>query len=723
MIKRLRRMRDDSGAMLVIAMAIVTTVALVTTAILTHAWTNFRASTNLRAVAGSAYAADAAGKVAVNNLRLGATAPGWQTPSIPGLWDHWVYTNNADGAGCFGLTDGADGDTANDDPRSNLVLSNVYPAAGNQNAASSAFVECTPVPGTGVFGGGGGVVIDDPDPTDAFARALTTVGTTGAMQGVTVNPLGSGGDAPMPMRGGVASRSFINVEAGALVTDGYVKAQGDCYGAGDIVAGVDQNNVEQQFCNAAGSVPMPSVPTSPLTGVPTDFRDPSDFTGTCQFLPGFYNNAAALTAAVNSCGTARFLSGKYYFDFVDEEHGGENVWNITTHLIGGDLTTPTDSTIPGRCVSPISRNSGDGVQFVFGNNSRITVSDTAHVELCGPTNGGEAPMTLYQQQSGSTASPTTLSDLAAGTVTEKSGNGGGFKWTTSVRTPAAATPQAAIAAADASNLAYTIAGNNDDVGLDLQNFPNLSTIPAGADITSAQVRVKYTKTTVDPNDRLTVTVKDETPGNVNVSAPDGSGWGSAEIASQLRDALQDGAFTNTRPVLELRMLNASTGDTLRIDAVQLSLTYVPPTLRAATDVMFINAPAGNFHGEFVVQGATYAPNGYVRLVPGSFDNALVAFRWGLVALGVDFKAQPSQQFGYPLVSIPDSGTGLNSRTVVVDLKIHVCVEQATCAADPTPDLTARIMITDPPYNTSGTYEGIPEPGQRKMQVLSWAEQN
>mgnify|MGYP006139369063 CR=1 FL=1 len=40
--------------------------------------------------------------------------------------------------------------TANDDPRNNLELNNVYPAAGNQTSASSAGVECSPVPGTGI---------------------------------------------------------------------------------------------------------------------------------------------------------------------------------------------------------------------------------------------------------------------------------------------------------------------------------------------------------------------------------------------------------------------------------------------------------------------------------------------------------------------------------------------------------------------------------------------
>ncbi len=39
------------------------------------------------------------------------------------------------------------------------------------------------MPGTGIFGAGTGVGIDDPDPTDSFARALTTVGTTGTCRG------------------------------------------------------------------------------------------------------------------------------------------------------------------------------------------------------------------------------------------------------------------------------------------------------------------------------------------------------------------------------------------------------------------------------------------------------------------------------------------------------------------------------------------------------------
>ena len=104
---------------------------------------------------------------------------------------------------------------------------------------------------------------------------------------------------------------------------------------------------------------------------------------------------------MNGCTTAKFASGMYYFDFRDEDAtAGQNVWNIATTVIGGEYV---GDTIPGACKSPIFNDPIPGVQFVFGGTSRITVSDTAHIELCGPSNGGEPPMTLYQQQTGSGA--------------------------------------------------------------------------------------------------------------------------------------------------------------------------------------------------------------------------------------------------------------------------------------------------------------------------------
>lgn len=709
---RLQRLRaDDTGVMLVIALIIITTVAVVTGALLSHGRTNFRTTAVLEGVAGTSYSADTAAKVALNNLRLGAKQPGWVTPTFPGFWNDWVYTNNADGAGCFG----ADGVL----PRNDLELKNLYPKAGDQTAATSARVECSVVPGTGIFGAGSGVGIDDPDPTDAFARSLTTVGTTGTRQGMILKPLGTGNTAAMPVRGGIASKSYITVDNGALVTDGYVKAEGTCTGV--IISS------PAKVCNQPGAVAMPVAPPSPLSSVPT-YLDPGAYSASaaivaqrCRFQPGFYNNAQALSAAVNSCSTARFASGDYYFDFRDEDRGtGQNAWNVATRLIGGEYVSDS---IPGACKSPIFNDPVPGVRFVFGGTSRITVGDTAHVELCGPSNGGEPPLTLFQQQDGASAAAVTLSDLSAGsvvhgTITRRDD----FQVSVPPAPPTAPGPPGptlrdAVVAADGVSLTWKASANNRNAALDLSDFA-VSSVPRGSDISSAVVRVKYTKTSAQ---NLDVAVQEQ-PLTVSVSAPDATGWGSADVTASMRSLLENGSFTSTRPLLALRLLGAAKDDALRIDAVTLSVTYTPPSLRAAQDVDFILEPGGNFKGKFVVQGATFAPRGYVNLDPGSNTTALVAFRWGLVASGVNLKAQPSQTFGYPLVSMPDAGHGLGNKVTVVDLLVYVCVEQGTCASGGTHALTVRASITDPPYTAWGSGAARPEPGRRRIEVLSWAEQ-
>ena len=693
MTRRLRQWRDDSGVMLVVALLVITTVALVTGVLLSHGWTNFRATVGLRGVAGTSYAADAAGKVAINNLRLGSDAPGWVAPTFPGLWDDWVYTNNADGTGCFGVT-------AAQAVQNTLTLNNVYPAAGNQTSASSARVECTSVPGTGIFGGGSGVGINDPDPTDAFARALTTIGT-GSLQGMTLKPLGTGNNAPMPMRGGVASKTFIDVDNGALVTDGYVWANGNCIG--QIVG-------SEKICNSPGKVPTPTTPASPLSSVPT-YRDPS--AQGCSFQPGFYNNAAALSTAVNSCSPAYFASGDYYFDFRDEDHGGTNAWNITTKVIGGQTSGSTS--IPGACLNPINNSSVNGVRFVFGANSRITMGDSAQVELCGPSNSGNAPMTLYQQQAGTTNAAVSLNNLT-GTATQVTGGKidnftivGGGNMTNAVN------------AAGGSSLAWLSTKKDQTAALNVNAITGLygaTGVPAGSDITSATVRVKYTKSSATVPLQVAAANGTATATPVTVSAPDGTGWGTANVTDQMVTLLGTGTYNATKPTLQVRLPGSAKDDTLTIDAITLSVTYVPPSLRAATDVTFIQATP-NFGGKLVVQGATYTPNGYIDMNPGNSSTGLVAFRWGIVALGVNFKAQPQQLFGYPLVSIPDPGTGFGSRVTIVDLKVYVCVQSGTCASGGKHALTARVMITDPPYGASGA----PVPGRRQIKVLSWAEQN
>ena len=124
----------DDGAILIIAIVVVTAVALVVGAVLTRGDGSLRATVALREVAGSSYAADAAANVAINNLRTGQGFAGNPTES--------GFNNSLDGVGCFGNNVGVGG-------TDKLSLDGFYPATGSLGP-SSALVECTGESGTGM---------------------------------------------------------------------------------------------------------------------------------------------------------------------------------------------------------------------------------------------------------------------------------------------------------------------------------------------------------------------------------------------------------------------------------------------------------------------------------------------------------------------------------------------------------------------------------------------
>src|SRR6478672_3453996 len=127
-----RRPRDDDGAILVIAMIIVTSVALVVGAVLTRGDGSLRATVALRQVAGTTYAADGAAQVAINDLRAGYWDPAATVTKPSG----WAF-NNATGTGCFGYN--GDGSTID-----GLQLPGFYPAAKSSGEGpTSAYVTCT----------------------------------------------------------------------------------------------------------------------------------------------------------------------------------------------------------------------------------------------------------------------------------------------------------------------------------------------------------------------------------------------------------------------------------------------------------------------------------------------------------------------------------------------------------------------------------------------------
>ncbi len=691
-MQRHRSGASDDGAILVIVLIIITSVALVTGALLTQGSTNFTATVGLRKVAGTAYAADTATKIAINTIRLGENA---NTPdaSYPSGTPHgWVYDNNTDGTGCFGKV------ASSGAAMTQLTMPNVYPPTQSGGPVQTATVVCTPVKGTGLFGSDG-IVIKKLPVTDPFSSALTTVGNSAviAQDGMILKPLGSGGT--MPIRGGIASNTNISVTNGTVRSDTAISANGACTTSGG-----------GKFVPAcSGTMTVPSAAASPLSAVPP-YRDPAATVG-CEFQPGFYNNGAALTAAVNACSVAHFASGQYYFDFADGV-----TWDIAKTVIGGELVA--GHSMPGACRSPIDTPSTAGVQFVFGASSNITVEDTGRVELCGPSNGGAPPMTIFQQQTGSTPAAVAVGPVAASDVTTKptvSNQNDAFVPNPNGGPTGPTLAAAVVTGGDSLTAQWTATKKNNTGELDLRNFAGLSTIPVGATVTSAKLNVTYTSGLTAGGTFKAGVAGVTAPAPIAVSA---SG-ADTDVTSLLAAKFQTGSFDVSTPTIQLLLASGSNSDMVSIDKVTLAVSYVPKALRAAVTGNFIRQQGGNFNGIFVVEGATYAPNGNVTLTPGSGSNALIAFRWGLLAWGVSFQSQPTQTFGYPLVSLPDVGYGLGSEVTAVDLKTYLCTGTDPCDTTGTPVLTSRVQFTD-----AVTGAGIvdPTPGKRKVGIMSWAEQ-
>lgn len=725
-----QRSRRDDGAMLIFALILITVIAVVTGALLALGGAKLDATIALRTVAGNAYAADAAAKIAVNDIEWGGSSTVPTTTgsgSIPngscsatggtacypnganGTPSGWVFDNNTDGTGCFGQSTGS-----GNPPLTQITLPNFY-TDPHSGAKQTATVVCSGVQGTGLFGSGSQVLVSGTDP---FSRALTTVGPAGqsgipdcsanssstVSSGVYIKGLGG----PIPIRGSIESNSCIQVDNGALLSSGTVTANPNSSCG---------HNVSGSYLTAcSGSYVTPSSDGSPLSSVP-GYKDAS--TQNCNFQPGFYNSGASLstwTNKTNCPGGVTFASGIYYFDFADGVP-----WTVTNRVVGGNAV-PGHS-IPGACVSPIGSLSSTGVQFVFGYTSQMILgqgSSSPQIELCGPTNGGNAPLTLYQQQAGSTPTSQNIGPNASGAVTTLPTVANRNDAFTATGSGATLTNAVADTATPAKTDDWKATAKGNGGELDLANL-GLASIPVGATINSANLAVTY-KSGLSNGATFTANIAGQPAGSA-VSLPAASSTSyvtnSVSLASLLQAQLNTGAFNSTsRPTVQLQIAATNKNDTMSVDKVALSVTYTPAALRAAPSAQAFITSGTNFAGQFVVEGATYAPKGYINVNPGG-TGSLVSFRWGILAYGVGIQSQPAQLFGYPLISIPDVGYGFGSAVTAVDIKVYLCTGSSPCSTSGRSALTSRVEFTDK-LDANGILSPIP--GQRQVTVLSWAEQ-
>ena len=719
-LRRLGRVRDDRGTILVIALIIVTVIAVVVGALLTRGDGSIRATVKLREVAGTTYAADSAAQLAINALRTGyhgesQEPAGWAFANepIPGV-------NPPKRQGCFGWT----GDPANAaslaaDPA--LLLKSFYPAAKSSGGTpTSAYVECKIEDQTG--DAGPKVPINN---RNKPGYALVTLG----------GPVdATGSKAPgLLVRGGIYSNG--SVKGLVKVTEGGLTALGPC----DATVTASPRN-----CNTGGpAIPDPGY-ASELGGSVPPFRKPPaacNANNIAVFEPGYYDDAVALTTATNKCAVAWFKPGTYYFDFHNDScanvcpanlfgTGGtsSNVWRINGATVvggtpigpsGGVIAQPSSTpTIPGSCQNPITDVAAQGVQFVFGGSSQIYIDQNSRVELCASYHDDRPPIELYGLKTGSTPTPANANGLTALTVPTQGAFG-------------ATATAANIAAANDGKAATwtTTSGNAQSTTLVASGFKPAASIPAGSVLSSATLRIchKDADGTADSQASAKIRIGATTTAALTVPL---SGTAvtcpaitipAAEL-NKLQTEVHDNGFDKSTTLAEVEYTAKAKKNaaTTTLDSIQLDLTTYAPVLRGqggtciqggASGCKFISMKNGNNKIVLYFQGTTYVPYGDLDLILGNFASEIMKF--GLVARQVEFSFwNGASDQDYPVIEIPDNSPGFGVKSTIVQLSVYVCPSSPTCDGSGRVALTSRVQLWDP--------DGSPVKNERAVRVLSWS---
>ncbi|WP_238408245.1 hypothetical protein [Pimelobacter simplex] len=416
---------DDQGVSLIFALLIVGVVAVVATVLVGQSFTNTATTISARQVASTQYAADAAARYAVNQVRLSDLSAGL----------------------CSSTT-----------AVTTLDLPDFYPQ-GQTAVAQKAHVDCAPAPDNGqVPGGGGGVTCPTTGacPNASPGTALLTLDANPSRVGIYVNAQG-----PSPtirIRGGVFSNSRITVNAGEFrnswcpatavgattydCTDTtprtYVIAKGACSGTISFAQtgttrqcnytpandprGADPGVARTGYTPAA-SYGTPSPPTglamSQSCSASACTNDASPATSCAsgaryqKVLPGLISGVAGLTFLNGLTGCAneiiQFSPGTYYFDLPAP-------WTPPAKkvVVGGTFAAgynPVAGTGPNgwpgsggyedACVAPgaAAASTSSGVKFVVGGGTQFNVNDSSgrgsHLTICASNSADGPPIVLY----------------------------------------------------------------------------------------------------------------------------------------------------------------------------------------------------------------------------------------------------------------------------------------------------------------------------------------
>lgn len=456
------RVRDDEGALLVMALAFLAFFGVVVGALLGLVDSGLRATTQIRAQGAELYAADGALTAALVQARSLLLA---DDPDVP------AFALSGDDDTCPAYT---------------------VPDLNGQ----SVTVECeVAADSRELVPGGGGV---NENNTPAYAVLVLGEGLSDRLE-VRNNDTDKDTDgAVFKVRGDLASNAPLSVPNRPFEVDGKVTAPScdpsDPTDTNFVVTGtrdcVSTTVFDDPDYDAA-------VSTQPADGLlPTTCVN-----GAIVLIPaGTYTNAKALSDLINGCNATFLFTGTYYFDFdpvfepVNPSCGGipgTQQWcieNANATIIGG---TPQPTSIVEPCLSP-------GVQWIFGGESRLNVQAIGSMTLCPEPHEHDQRIAIYAKSppDGSDTPVSASVTLEPATATSsKSGKDADF-----------ANAAAALVFEDPAQVATSsLDKKNQTVTLRLDGFPT-DAIPIGATIDEVRIRISHGEGPVDQLAATSVTL-------------------------------------------------------------------------------------------------------------------------------------------------------------------------------------------------------------------------
>jgi hypothetical protein len=352
--------------------------------------------------------------------------------------------------------------------------------------------------------------------------------------------------------------------------------------------------------------------------------------GAAKFVPGYYTSAPVRPAGCASK-PMWFSPGMYYFDFTSASH----LWTLTGTVVGGtpnptnfDPTSASGAlSMPGSCVGDDAPPPNDGVEFVFGADTTMSIDKNANVELCPPPSTTSQEISIYGYGGDNQTSPGLTTVTQTGTAASTS-------------SPAFTTP-AQGAAVDASSADVTFTASKKTA---VETVSKFAPLPNNSSVEKATLQVVHWESNAlgsmafdvkntQTNDDLCTTyaavcnqvVKNNTVGHEDDL--DVTTWLQSELA-QDATTLQDLQVTYTVKSA------GKTSQDAHLDGAQLKIKYAPPGNfrdEAGCAVLPAGMTTSDAHrcpvlsiptemtGAFYTSGTVYAPLASVEVVTSQGD--------------------------------------------------------------------------------------------------------